>query len=137
MAWRVKANLKLPVETVLADGSYLSTIYSSADPQRRYGETVRVIDYTLAESATPVDNNYRLITNILDERQTGALGLAALYHEHWEIEGVFDEIKTHLRGASTILRSKKPGLVEQELWGLLRTAGLRGGNQLRGRSINH
>lgn len=45
--------------------------------------------------------------------------MAALYHERWEIEGVFDEIKTHLRGASTVLRSKKPELVEQELWGLL------------------
>ena len=30
-----------------------------------------------------------------------------------------DEFKTHLRGASTVLRSKTPELVQQELWGLL------------------
>lgn len=119
LAWRVKANLKLPAEKVLSDGSYLSTVYSSSDRQRRQGTTVRVIDYTLAESATPVANSYRLITNILDEQQADALELAALYHERWEIEGVFDELKTHLHGASTVLRSKKPELVEQELWGLL------------------
>ena len=32
---------------------------------------------------------------------------------------MFDEFKTHLRGASTVLRSKTPDLVQQELWGLL------------------
>ena len=45
--------------------------------------------------------------------------MAALYHERWEIEGVFDEFKTHLRANSTVLRSKTPDLVKQELWGLL------------------
>lgn len=119
LAWRVKANLKLPVEKQLPDGSYLSRVFSSGDRQRRNGTPVRVIEYTLAESATPVDNSYRLITNMLDEEQADAQELAALYHERWEIEGVFDELKTHLRGASTVLRSKKPELVEQELWGLL------------------
>lgn len=45
--------------------------------------------------------------------------LAALYHERWEIESVFDEFKTHLRANNTMLRSKTPELVQQELWGLL------------------
>ena len=48
-----------------------------------------------------------------------ALELAALYHERWEVESVFDEFKTHMRSTSTVLRSKTPGLVKQELWGLL------------------
>lgn len=48
-----------------------------------------------------------------------ALQLAALYHGRWEIEGVFDEFKMHLRANSTMLRSKTPDLVLQELWGLL------------------
>ena len=34
-------------------------------------------------------------------------------------EGVLDEFKTHLRANSTVLRSKTPDLVQQELWGLL------------------
>jgi IS4 transposase len=45
--------------------------------------------------------------------------LAALYHERWEIEGALDELKTHLRGARVVLRSKTPELVRQEFWGLL------------------
>ena len=119
LAWRVKSNLKLPAEHMLSDGSYLSTVFDSEDKQHRAGQIVRVIDYTLHDSATPAQDSYRLVTNLLDPEQAPALELAALYHERWEIESVFDEFKTHLRANSTVLRSKTPDLVQQELWGLL------------------
>lgn len=119
LGWRVKSNLKLPIEQMLPDGSYLSTVFDSEDRPRRAGQIVRVIDYTLQDSATPTQDSYRLVTNILDPAEAPALELAALYHERWEIEGVFDEFKTHLRANSTVLRSKTPDLVLQELWGLL------------------
>lgn len=47
-----------------------------------------------------------------------ALGLIELYHERWEIELVFDEIKTHERAGRKVLRSKTPEGVRQELYGL-------------------
>ena len=119
LLWRVTSSLKLPRQQLLSDGSYLSTIYDSADSARKHGQTVRVIEYELAESATPTQDSYRLLTNLLDANQAPAEELAALYHERWEIEGVFDEFKTHLRANSTVLRSKTPDLVQQELWGLL------------------
>ena len=46
-------------------------------------------------------------------------GRSTLYHDRWEIENVFDEFKTHLRGRQAVLRSKTPELVEQELYGFL------------------
>lgn len=119
LAWRVKANLKLAVQQMLPDGSYLSTVFDSEDRHRRSGQVVRVIEYALQDSATPTQDSYRLVTNLLDPNEAPALELAALYHERWEIEGVFDEFKTHLRANSTVLRSKTPDLVLQELWGLL------------------
>ena len=119
LAWRVKSNPKLPVQRMLPDGSYLSAVFDSADRARSAGQTVRVIDYTLEGAATPVQDSYRLVTNILEPDAAPALELAALYHERWEIEGVFDEFKTHLRANSTVLRGKTPELVQQELWGLL------------------
>jgi len=119
LLWRVKSNLKLAAEQVLGDGSSLSTIYDSEDRARNHGQRVRVIEYALQDSAAPTQQSYRLLTNILDPEQAPALQLAALYHERWEIEGVFDEFKTHLRANSTVLRSKTPELVLQELWGLL------------------
>jgi hypothetical protein len=79
---------------------------------------VRVIDYRLkdVEGSEPL---YRLITTILDREQAPAKELAALYHERWEIETTLDELKTHLRGAQIVLRSKTPDLVRQEFFGLL------------------
>ena len=51
------------------------------------------------------------MTNILDPKHAPAPELAALHHERWEIEGAFDEFKTHPRANSTVLRSKTPDLV--------------------------
>jgi hypothetical protein len=62
---------------------------------------------------------YRLVTTILDPAQGSAQELAALYHERWEIETALGELKTHLRGARIVLRSKTPDLVRQEIHGLL------------------
>jgi hypothetical protein len=62
---------------------------------------------------------YRLATTILDHELAPADELAALYHERWEMETAFDELKTHLRGAQRVLRSKTPDLVQQEAWGFL------------------
>ena len=59
------------------------------------------------------------MTNLLDEQVAPAAELAALYHERWEIESAFDELKTHLRGRQIVLRSKTPELALQEFYGLL------------------
>lgn len=119
LLWRVASNIKLPRQQILPDGSYLSTIYDSTDSARKHGQTVRVIEYALDEAASPTQDRYRLLTNVLDASQAPAQEFAGLYHERWESEGVFDEFKTHLRANSTVLRSKTPDLVQQELWGLL------------------
>ena len=120
LLWRIRKNLRLACEQRLADGSYLSRIYPSQEDRRRNtnGVVVRVIDYQLAgvAGAEPI---YRVVTTILDPEKAPALELAALYHERWEIETAFDELKTHLRGARIVLRSKRPDLVRQEFYGLL------------------
>jgi hypothetical protein len=120
LLWRVRKNILLPCEKRLPDGSYLSRIFPSQQDQRqgRNGIVVRVIEYRLegVEGAEPL---YRLAATILDHGRAPAADLAALYHERWEIETAFDELKTHLRGAHIVLRSKTPDLVRQEFYGLL------------------
>jgi Insertion element 4 transposase N-terminal/Transposase DDE domain len=120
LLWRVKRNLRLPREAVLADGSYLTTIYPSEKDRRHRanGCRLRVVEYRLAGIAD-AEPLYRLVTTLLDPAQAPAEELAALYHERWEIEGALAELKTHLRGARIVLRSKAPALVRQEFWGLL------------------
>ena len=120
LLWRVKKNLRLRAETLLPDGSYLSRIYAAERDWRRRsnGVVVRVIDYRL-EGIAGAEPIYRLLTTILDPAEAPAGELAALYHERWEIETALDELKTHLRGAKIVLRSKTPDLVRQEFYGLL------------------
>ena len=120
LLWRIRKNLLLPCEQRFADGSYLSRIYPSQKDRRRNinGVVVRVIDYQL-EGVTGAEPIYRLVTTILDPQKAPAPELAALYHERWEIETALDELKTHLRGARIVLRSKRPDLVRQEFYGLL------------------
>src|SRR4029450_9133202 len=85
---------------------------------RTGGVGVRVVEYRL-EGIAGAEPLYRLVTTLLDPGQAPAADLAALYHERWEIEGALAELKTHLRGARVVLRSKTPELVRQEFWGLL------------------
>jgi hypothetical protein len=120
LLWRVKRNLRLPREAVLADASHLSTIYPSEKDRRHKAEgvRVRVVEYRL-DGIAGAEPLYRLVTTILDPAAAPAAELAALYHERWEIEGALAELKTHLRGARMVLRSKTPELVRQEFWGLL------------------
>jgi hypothetical protein len=120
LVWRIKAGTILPCQQRLADGSYLSQLYPSAKARRKHrdGVTVRVVEYTLSGVAH-AEPLYRLVTTVLDPAQAPAEELAALYHERWEIETALDELKTHLRGARIVLRSKTPELVLQETYGLL------------------
>jgi hypothetical protein len=120
LLWRVRKHLRLEVHERLSDGSYLSAIYPSEKDARHKtkGVRVRVIDYQLQgiPGAEPI---YRLVATILDPLRAPAEELAALYHERWEIENTFDELKTHLRGRQIVLRSKTPELVRQEFYGFL------------------
>ena len=120
LVWRAKANQLFPVEVRYADGSYRSTLRANKHCRSRDRTPipVRVIEYTLP-GVPDAEPSYRVVTNWLDPDTAPAVELAALSHERWEIETAFDALKTHLRGARMVLRSKTPELVRQEAYGLL------------------
>ncbi|MDM8520864.1 IS4 family transposase [Anaerolineales bacterium HSG6] len=126
----VPKTVKLKKSKRLPDGSYITQLSSkiidpdkpkTTDGRNRWKVVsipVRIIDYTI-----PGFRPKRLMTNILD-LDICARELALHYHKRWDIEITYDEIKTHqcatLRGkAPTIFRSKRPDLVEQELYAML------------------
>jgi hypothetical protein len=122
LLWRVPNNIVLPLIERFEDGSYLSKVYASPEHRKadRHGRAVRVIEFKLDGLAHHEEGQlYRLITTLRDPREAPARELAALYHERWEIETAFDELKIHLRGRGIVLRSRTPELVQQELYGLL------------------
>jgi hypothetical protein len=119
LLWRMRSSQRLDPIEILADGSYLAKVYEVHNFKRRgEGVTVRVIDYTIDDGRAN-DTTYRLITTILDPDEASAVELAAAYAQRWEIETTLDELKVHQRGPRTVLRSKSPDLVLQEIWGHL------------------
>jgi hypothetical protein len=121
LVWRVtcstKTAPKLPVDQVLADGSWLSRMYAASDRRKRQPITVRVIEYTLTDPGRRTSTDrYRLVTTICDPTAAPAGELAALYTERWEVETALAELKTTQRGPRQVLRSRSPELVAQEVW---------------------
>jgi hypothetical protein len=119
LLWRCAVNRNLPLEQTLSDGSYLSTIRPSGvgvAEARARAITVRVIDYTLPK-LPGAQSHYRLITTLLDPQVAPAMELAELYHRRWEMEAIYDELKTHLHNRRRVLRSRTPELVRQEFYG--------------------
>src|SRR3954471_2138099 len=131
LLWRVRSNQRFPCHRRLPDGSYLSRLRPSSGPRRRErAVVVRVIEYRLEgvpdaeplyrlEGVPDAEPLYRLITSLLDPDSAPAAELAALYHERWEQEGAFAELKVTLPGGQLMLRSRRADLAEQELYALL------------------
>ncbi len=120
LVWRVRSNQKFACQHRLRDGSFLSEMSVDSTDPAAGTVPVRVIEYTLTGIAgtKPV---YRLITTLRDEQAAPAPELAALYHERWEAETTFSEIKVRLPGQRLMLRSRSVELVWQELYGLALT----------------
>jgi hypothetical protein len=118
---RVKKGHVFPVEKQLADGSYLSTIYLGKNDRvcKRPGKRVRVIRYTFDDPArSGHGEEHVLVTSLLCPKRYPAEELICLYHERWEEEIAFGEMKQTLHGGR-VLRSQSPEMTRQEIWGLL------------------
>jgi hypothetical protein len=104
---------RLPVLRRLPDGSRLS---------RFGGVPVRVIDvtWTVTTSTGRVTSDCRLITTLTDPARYPAGDLAVLYHERWEVETAYLELKSTILGGR-VLRARTPDGIEQEIYALLVT----------------
>jgi hypothetical protein len=110
---RLKSNRKLPVLRHYRDGSYLSQIGTTR---------VRVVEceITIATAAGRHTGCYRLATTLLDHRHHQASALVTLYHERWEIETCYLELKSSILG-NRVLRARTPAGIAQEVYALLVT----------------
>jgi hypothetical protein len=119
---RVKSNTVLHPIRRLADGSYLAKIYPSAADRRHdmRGLSVRVIEYTHDDPNRPgAGERHRPVTDLTNPEDLPAQEAPLVYHERWEEELAFDEIKTHLSARAVPIRSKAPAGVVQEIYGLV------------------
>jgi hypothetical protein len=104
---------KLPVLSRCPDGSWLS---------RFGGVPVRVIDaeITVTTSAGNATGGFRLVTTLTDPARYPAGDLAVLYHERWEVETAYFELKSTILGGR-VLRARTPDGIDQEVYALLVT----------------
>jgi Insertion element 4 transposase N-terminal len=139
LLWRVKSDLRLPVLELLPDASYTSILVRPAvhDKARnkliaaaRAGEhldpgqavRVRVIEYEIpGRDGDGSGELIALLTTITDPAAASAQELAQAYCQRWEEETGNDQLKTCLRGPGSVLRSKSPDMVRQEIYGYLLT----------------
>jgi hypothetical protein len=83
---------------------------------------VRVIDaqITIATTAGRRTGTYRLATTLLDPVRYPAAELIRLYHQRWEIETAYLELKSTILGGK-VLRARTPAGIDQEIYALLVT----------------
>jgi len=121
---RMRKNMKYEALEVLSDGTELGLLtphrkLSASNPSVPKSLRIRVVHYQ-HEGGEPS----RLLTTLLDPAASPAQELIDLYHERWEIELAYDELKTHMIERKECLRSRRPEGVEQEVYGLLLTYNL-------------
>lgn len=119
---RLPANIKPVYLKPLEDGSWLIWLTPS-DPRQRAnheGVVCRLIVYTITDpDRAGYQETHRLLTSLLDPVAYPGEEVVGVYHERWEEEVLFDEIETHQQAPDTLLRSRKPLGVLQELYALL------------------
>ncbi|GAA0554741.1 IS4 family transposase [Paractinoplanes ferrugineus] len=110
---RCKNGRRLTTTGRLADGSWLTRIG---------GLPLRVIEARISITTTTGTRtgDYRLLTTLLNPRRYPAAELVQLYHQRWEIETAYLELKSSILGGR-VLRSRTPDGIDQELHALLIT----------------
>ena len=128
---RVPCSVKLkPIRrSRLPDGSYFAWLIGKVEDLANPGvrgrkhwievkHQVRVVRYQIRGFRST-----RLATSLLDPA-IAAKELVGEYHRRWEVELAYDSVKTHQGGrrtgqCPTVLRSKRPDLIKQEIYAML------------------
>ncbi|BDY05632.1 IS4 family transposase [Ferrimonas sp. YFM] len=112
-----RSRLSYTVVESYAEGDRLLEMKVSAQARKANPELpaywrARAVTYQVGEQE-------KTVLTSLPAKQYSAHQVATLYHQRWEIELGFRDIKSSMQGNAITLRSKKVGLIYQELWGLL------------------
>jgi hypothetical protein len=110
---RCKNGRKLPRLRHHHDGSWQTVLA---------GRRLRVIEarITITTTTGTRTSDYRLLTTLLDANTHPAGQLIQLYHQRWEIETAYLELKSSILGGR-VLRARTPDGIDQEIHALLVT----------------
>lgn len=119
--WLIRAKTRVRRRTVekLGKGDELVELSVSSEARRKDPTLPKTYVARLIDYQRPGFGPQKLITSLTDTRRYPSAAIVALYHERWELELGYDEIKTELLDRRESIRSKSPDGIEQEIWGLL------------------
>lgn len=115
---RARSNLKWRVIKRLGRGDDLVEIEFSRDLRREHPELPKTFQARAVRYRRKGFQQRVLLTSLLDPEKYPASEIAELYHERWELELGYDEIKTEMLEREEAIRSEAPERVRQEVWGL-------------------
>jgi hypothetical protein len=121
---RAKSTSKWTVIESLGKGDLLVEMTVSSEARKKMPSLPKTFRCRVIEYKRAGPEPQRLITSLLDAVAYPAKELVVLYHERWEMELAYDEIKTTVLQRQECIRSQSPDGVRQEIWGILLTYNL-------------
>lgn len=117
--WLIRARARLNWTEVkrLGPGDYLVDIDADS-ARRRHPEMPKTIRARVLSYQVKGHRPQKLITSMLEPDKYPAKEVVELYHERWELELGYDELKTHMLEREESLRSRTPEGVLQEIAGI-------------------
>jgi hypothetical protein len=115
---RLRSDVKPELLQELPDASCAAVMRADKPVRAAHPDIRREIRGRVITFQHPDGKLSRLFTTLVDHQEFPAEDLVLLYHQRWEIELAYDEMKVHLLHRKESLRSKTPDGVGQELWGI-------------------
>lgn len=118
--WLIPAKKDLNYEVLHRSGKNDCRVRLKTTPQSRkkFNDLPEFVEARLV-SKTIKGKQIRILTSMVDEMRFPGEEIVELYRYRWEIELGYREMKQSLLNSEYTLRSKKPDMIEQELWGIL------------------
>jgi len=118
--WLTRTKTTGTAKTVrrLGPGDHLVELTATPEARRKHPALPRTLLVRAVRYRRPGFRARVLLTSLLDATEYPAAEIVEMYHERWELETAFDEIKTHTLEREEALRSREPERVRQEVWGL-------------------
>jgi hypothetical protein len=110
---RAKSPLRYEVIRPLGEGDAWGRLPVSPQARRQHPELPAFWEARLIRCPS----GRRYLTSLADPSRYPADHLAACYRQRWKVELGFRDIKQRMQANHTVLRSKRPELVRQEIWG--------------------
>ncbi|MBB1407513.1 IS4 family transposase [Pseudoalteromonas sp. SG44-5] len=118
--WMIPARKDLQFEVVkkISPNDLQIRLTSTPQSRKKFADLPAHVDARLV-TKTIKGKTYRILTSMIDPMRFPSEEMVELYCYRWEIELGFREMKQTLLNSKYTLRSKRPDMIEQELWGIL------------------